>query len=72
MSNSVRQLRGSISEKIKTIRGKILDEISFIETALDDPEHISLEGYTKKLEGVVDESMKELKSLLIHQIMARW
>lgn len=64
MSNSVRQLRGSISEKIKTIRGKILDEISFIETALDDPEHISLEGYTKKLEGVVDESMKELKKLI--------
>lgn len=64
LSNSVRQLRGSISEKIKTIRGKILDEISFIETALDDPEHISLEGYTKKLEGVVDESMKELKKLI--------
>lgn len=64
LSNSVRQLRGSISEKIKTIRGKILDEISFIETALDDPEHISLEGYTKKLEGVVDDSMKELKKLI--------
>lgn len=64
LSNSVRQLRGSISEKIKTIREKILDEISFIETALDDPEHISLEGYTKKLEEVVDESMKELKKLI--------
>ena len=64
LSNSVRQLRGSISEKIKTIREKILDEISFIETALDDPEHISLEGYTKKLEGVVDESMKKLKKLI--------
>ena len=64
MSNSVRQLRGSISEKIKTIREKILDEISFIETALDDPEHISLEGYTKKLEEVVDESMNELKKLI--------
>lgn len=64
LSNSVRQLRGSISEKIKAIREKILDEISFIETALDDPEHISLEGYTKKLEGVVDESMKELKKLI--------
>lgn len=64
LSNSVRQLRGSISEKIKTIREKILDEISFIETALDDPEHISLEGYTKKLEEVVDESMNELKKLI--------
>lgn len=64
LSNSVRQLRGSISEKIKTIREKILDEISFIETALDDPEHISLEGYTVKLEGVVDESMKKLKKLI--------
>lgn len=64
LSNSVRQLRGSISEKIKTIREKILDEISFIETALDDPEHISLEGYTKKLEEVVDESMKKLKKLI--------
>lgn len=64
LSNSVRQLRGSISSKIKNIREKILDEISFIETALDDPEHISLDGYTDKLFNVVDDSIKELKKLI--------
>lgn len=64
LSNSVKQLRGSISEKIIKLREVLLDEISFIETALDDPEHISLEGYTDKLDEVVNNVMKEVKKLI--------
>ena len=64
LSNSVRQLRGSISEKIIKLREILLDEISFIETALDDPEHISLEGYTDKLSEVVNNSIKDIKKLI--------
>ena len=54
---SVNQLRGKLAEKIREIRQDILYEIAFIESALDDPEHISLDGYTEriteKLNGVI-------------------
>ncbi len=50
LKSSVRQLKGSVSDKVRSLREEILYEIAFIESALDDPEHISLEGYTKKLE----------------------
>lgn len=30
---------------IRQIREQLLHEIAFIESALDDPEHISLDGY---------------------------
>lgn len=61
---SVRQLRGSVSEEIKSLRGAILYEIAFIESALDDPEHISTEGYPEKLSGIVDQLIVRLKKLL--------
>ena len=46
---SVNQLSGSVSRKIRELRAGILYEIAFIESALDDPEHISLEGYEERL-----------------------
>ncbi len=49
LRSSVRQLKGSVSDKVHSLRKEILHEIAFIESALDDPEHISLEGYAKKL-----------------------
>ena len=64
LSNSVRQLKGSISREISEIRISILDEISFIETALDDPEHISLEGYSDKLYNVITHALSELERLM--------
>lgn len=45
----VRQLRGEVSRRIREIREAILDECAFIEAALDDPEHYSLEGYGEML-----------------------
>ena len=41
LKNSVSQLRGSVSRRVKELREKLLYEIAFIESALDDPEHIS-------------------------------
>ncbi len=41
--------KGSVSDKVHSLRKEILHEIAFIESALDDPEHISLEGYAEKL-----------------------
>lgn len=48
--SSVNQLKGSLENEIKKLRSEIIYEIAFIESALDDPEHISLDGYPKKLE----------------------
>ena len=49
LKSSVSQLAGSVSRKIRELREKILFEIAFIESALDDPEHISLDGYPEHL-----------------------
>lgn len=64
LRSSIKQLRGSVFDKIKLLRKEILYEIAFIESALDDPEHISLDGYQKKLSGQVCNLIKELERLL--------
>lgn len=61
---SVRQLKGSVSDCIQNLRQQILYEIAFIESALDDPEHISLEGYQDKLYQKTQLISAELKKLL--------
>ena len=61
---SVSQLRGSVFKKIKELRKKVLYEIAFIESALDDPEHISLDGYEEKLSDQVYDLIGELDKLL--------
>ena len=64
LSSSVSQLKGQLSNKIHTLREDILYQIAFIESALDDPEHISLDGYPQELLEVVDNEQKEVKRLL--------
>ena len=49
LKSSMKQFKGSISDCIRQMREEILYEIAFIESALDDPEHISTEGYPEKL-----------------------
>lgn len=61
LKSSVKQLRGSVSAKIKDIRDKIIYEIAFIESALDDPEHISLEGYPQKLKNTIIPILEDMK-----------
>ena len=65
LKSSVSQLRGSVLKKIKEIREEVLYEIAFIESALDDPEHISLEGYAEKLEIKVENLLQKSDKLLI-------
>lgn len=64
LQSSVKQLKGAVFEKVKGLRESILYEIAFIESALDDPEHISLDGYQNKLEEKSDEILRELNRLL--------
>ncbi len=60
LRSSVRQLSGAVTEKVQFLREEILYEIAYIESALDDPEHISLDGYRERLE----EKVKNIKSIL--------
>lgn len=61
---SMNQLRGSVSDKIRSLREKVIYEIAFIESALDDPEHISLDDYEERLTGVVKEVKAEVEKLI--------
>lgn len=64
LRSSMDQLRGSVQKAIREIREKLIYHIAYIESALDDPEHISLEGYPQELLKVVDKEQKEVKRLL--------
>ncbi len=64
LRSSVKQLKGSVSDEIKKLREDILYEIAFIESALDDPEHISLEGYHDRLSVKTNHILNELNKLL--------
>lgn len=64
LKNSLSQLDGAVLDSIKQIREVLLHEIAFIESALDDPEHISLESYPQKLLLIVDNQIKSIDKLL--------
>ena len=64
LKSSVGQLRGSIKNAVNKIREKIIYHTAFIESALDDPEHISIEGYGENLDLVLTEVMQELDQLI--------
>ena len=64
LKSSVSQLKGKMSEKVKALREKIIYEIAYIESALDDPEHISLDGYGEELAKKLEPMVKELERLI--------
>ena len=64
LESSVHQLHGDVKNKIEKIRKMIIHEIAFIESALDDPEHISIDGYGKKLKNIIMNILFEIKTLL--------
>ncbi len=64
LQSSVKQLNGEISRRIQTLREKIIYEIAFIESALDDPEHISLDGYGEVLKEKLPPMMDELERMI--------
>ncbi len=58
------QLKGSVSDAVVKMREKILYEIAFIESALDDPEHISLEGFHERISDMVQKLILEITKLI--------
>ncbi len=64
LKSSISQLRGNIQRVIKEIRQEIIYQIAYIESALDDPEHISIDGYGDTLEGKISLLKEKLNNLL--------
>ena len=64
LKSSLSQLGGAVLGSIRQIREQLLHEIAFIESALDDPEHISLDGYPEQLAAKVTYFQQEIAKLL--------
>lgn len=64
LKSSMEQLRGSVMRSVKEIRSHLIYHIAYIESALDDPEHISLDGYPQELLEVVEKEHQEVLNLL--------
>lgn len=64
LKSSLSQLKGSLEKKIKEIRENLIYQVAFIESALDDPEHISIDGYGKELLKKVREERKKIEGLI--------
>ncbi len=62
---SMKQLRGGLREKVTELREKLLYETAYIESALDDPENYSLDGYSDKLQIKINEIKSEIDRLLM-------
>lgn len=64
LKSSVSQLRGAVLNRIRNLREKLIHETAFIESAVDDPEHYSLDGYADHLYEVITELKNEIQHLL--------
>ncbi len=64
LTSSLKHLEGQLSKKIEDLRSKIIYHLSFIEAALDDPEHYSLDGFSEKLDSIVEELINEINILI--------
>lgn len=64
LNSSIEQLKGGVSEKIKEIRSDVIYHIAFIESALDDPEHISLDGYNNEISEMINKNISKIKKMI--------
>ncbi|MDL2302023.1 tRNA uridine-5-carboxymethylaminomethyl(34) synthesis GTPase MnmE [Lachnospiraceae bacterium OttesenSCG-928-D06] len=64
LKSSVKHLKGAVLNEVEKIRAEVIYEIAFIESALDDPEHISLEGYNERLQVKIDKLIGEIQKLI--------
>lgn len=63
MESSMSQLKGSVKERIVSLRNQILDDVAFIEAALDDPEHISMDEFEDEFSENLNHCICELKQI---------
>lgn len=63
LEGSVRQLKGNIFESIVEIRTSMIEDVARIEAALDDPEHLSLDGFLDEFKEKVAGYLKRLQKM---------
>lgn len=61
---SVEQLNGRISDIVDQMRDKILDNIAFMEAAMDDPENIPMEGHLEDIRSDIQDCMENAETLM--------
>jgi tRNA modification GTPase len=61
--SSMMHLNGNLSKKVKSYRDAILHECAYIESALDDPEHYSLDGYSDELRIKLSNLLSEMEDM---------
>ena len=64
LESAVTQLKGSVSDIIRAKRGILLEQIAFIEAALDDPEHYELDHYGEDLFPVIRDLKEDVEELI--------
>ena len=68
---ALRQLQGGLSGPVRAIRAQLLERTAFLEAALDDPEHYSLDGFAGALETELAAVQEQLRQLLENGNAAR-
>ena len=61
---ALKQLRGDHSDAIRSIRERILEKTAFLEAVLDDPEHFEWEDEKPQMGPMIEESLKEIETML--------
>lgn len=64
--SALNELEGDVSKYIEEIRQDILHQLGYIEAALDDPEHISLDGFGEQLREIITGHIDKLQRLLLN------
>lgn len=64
MESSLKQLSGVLGRKITDLRKQLLHSVAFIESALDDPEHYSVDGFSVELKHQTRQMIEELHHFL--------
>ena len=64
LDTSVKQLSGKLSKEIRELREIILHNTAYIESALDDPENYSLDGFSEELSRELAQVKQRIERLL--------
>ena len=72
LKSSMNQLKGKLAEKVRELREQVIYELAFIESALDDPEHVCLDGYSDKLLLKIKDMSVSLKKMISSSVNGRF
>ena len=61
---SFEQLKGNLYNEINEFRKEILESVAYIEACLDDPEHMSLDGYKEKLKEKIENIKRKIERII--------